>query len=254
LVDINLTTANENMLLYEDYFNHSKVFEFWIKLDKYFQDHLKVVRDLNELFGDDYVFADMRWLFTREFSYAPGWLIQINEEEFSQEEALERVKEFLLLNKMPVISWKTVDGVREDYSDQIQFQKSFFNIVLSFALIIAVLGIMINMIISISKRKREIGMLRAIGTYKTELIKMILGETLILVFSGFLIGAVMGSLAANQMLLGLPLDNVFNLRLIIDFGTILMLFGLVIGVSLVAAALPCYRVLKLDIVKALRNL
>ena len=139
----------------------------------------------------------MRWIFTRDYAYAPGWMIQVNEDEYDQEEALERIKEFLLINKMPAISWRTVDNLRERYKDQIKFQKAFFNILLSFALIIAVLGIMINMLISITNRKRELGIMRAIGTYKKELIKMILGETLILVLSGFLIGTIMGTVAAN---------------------------------------------------------
>jgi putative ABC transport system permease protein len=153
---------------------------------------------------------------------------------------------------MPVITWMTVDGLREKYSDQINFQKSFFNIVLSFALLIAILGIMINMLISISNRKREIGMMRAIGIYKKELMKMILGETLILVFSGFLIGTIMGTLSANELLLGLPLDAVFDLKQFIDYSMITFLFGIVILVSIIAAALPVYRVMKLDVIEAIR--
>ena len=110
------------------------------------------------------------------------------------------------------------------------------------------------MFISISNRKREIGMLRAIGTYKSELIKMIIGETLILVFSGFFIGTIKGTLASRQMLPGLPMDPVFNLPSIIDYKTIGLLFLLVILISLIAAALPCYRVLKLDVIDALRKI
>ena len=253
IFNINQTAAQGPGLMYEDYFNRSdQVYEFWIKLSDYFEDHLKFIAGLQKYLGKNYVLADMKWLFTREYSYAPGWIIQINEEEYTQEEALDRVKEYLLSNNMPAISWYTVDGVREQYSDQIDFQKGFFNIVLSFALIIAVLGIMINMLISISNRKREIGMMRAIGTYKTDLIKMILGETMILVFSGFLIGAVMGTISANQMILGLPLDAVFNLRLFIDYWTILTLFGIVLLISVLASALPAYKVLKLDIIEAMR--
>jgi len=252
IVDINVNASNNKLLLYEDFFNDSSVYQFWIKLSDYFDDHLKIISDLKKLFGLDYIIADMRWLFTRDYAYAPVWLIQV-EDDFSQEEALERVKEFLLLNKMPAISWRTIDDLREQYSDQINFQKAFFNIVLSFALMIAVLGVMINMLISISIRKREIGMMRAIGIYKKELIKMILGETLILVFSGFLIGTIIGTLAANQMLLGLPMDTVFDLKLYIDYWTIFILFSITIIASIVAAVLPCYRVLKLDVVNAIRN-
>lgn len=252
IININQTAPYGSKLMYEDYFNTTDVMEFWIQLVDYFDNHLQFIAGLQKYMGDDYVLADMRWLFTKEFSYAPAWLIQVSD-GFTQEEALERVKEYLLDNKMPAISWNTVDDLREQYADQIEFQKGFFNIVLSFALIIAVLGIMINMLISISNRKREIGMMRAIGTYKKDLMKMILGETLILVFSGFLIGAIMGSLAANQMLLGLPLDAVFDLRLIIDYLSIISLFGIVIAVSIIAAALPIYTVLKLDVIEAMRT-
>ena len=256
IVKLNSTVSwgAQTKTLSEDLMNNTGVFEFWIAFDNtslYFKHHLKAIRDMQDYFGSDFVFADMRWLFTQEFSYAPQWMIKVAD-GYDQEETLEKIKEFLLLNRMPVISWMTVDGVREAYSDEIEFQKGFFNIVLSFALIIAVLGIMINMLISISNRKREIGMMRAIGTYKKEMMKMILGETLILVFSGFLIGAIMGTLSANQLVLGLPLDAVFNLRLFIDWGMIGILFIVVFIVSIAAAALPIYRVMKLDVIEAVR--
>ncbi|MFX0069847.1 MAG: FtsX-like permease family protein, partial [Candidatus Hermodarchaeota archaeon] len=235
LVDIALNASNDQILFYKDFFNHSYVYEFWIKLDNYFSDHLKIIDNLRDLLGSSYVIADMKWILTRDFAYAPGWMIQVNEKDYTQEEALEKVKEYLLENKMPAIYWRTVDDLREQYSDQINFQKAFFNIVLSFALIIAILGIMINMLISISNRKRELGIMRAIGTYKKELIKMILGETLILVLSGFLIGTIMGTLAANQLLLGLPLDPIFDLKLFIDYWMIFNLFGIVIVISIISA-------------------
>jgi len=256
-INSNCSWGNQQKPLYEDVLDNntnSGVFQFWIAFENaslYFEHHLIAIRDMQEYFGSDFIFADMRWLFTQEFSYAPRWLIKVAT-GYDQEETLEKIKEFLLLNKMPVISWMTVEGVREQYSDEIEFQKGFFNIVLSFALIIAVLGIMISMLISISNRKREIGMMRAIGTYKKELLKMILGETLILVFSGFLIGAIMGTLSANQLVLGLPLDAVFNLRLFIDWSMIGVLFVVVFIVSVAAAALPIYRVMKLDVIEALR--
>jgi ABC-type antimicrobial peptide transport system permease subunit len=81
---------------------------------------------------------------------------------------------------------------------------------------------------------------------------MILGETLILVFSGFLIGALIGIFAADQLLLGLPLDAVFDLRLYIDYRSIFFLFVIVLVIAIVAAALPSYRILKLDVIEALR--
>ncbi|MHA1489703.1 MAG: ABC transporter permease [Promethearchaeota archaeon] len=254
ITNINTTSPNGERMLYEDFFNDSRVFEFWIKFKTvalYFDYHLHLITELQDHYGTDFVFADMRWLFTKDFAYAPIWLIQVAE-GYSQDDTLERVKEYLLKNKMPVIGWQTVDELREKYSDQIDFQKSFFNIVLSFALIIAVLGIMINMLISISKRRREIGMMRAIGTHKKELLKMILGETLILIVSGFLIGTIMGSLSAYQLLLGLPLDTVFELALYIDYWTIAILLGIVLAVSIIASALPGYKVLKLDVIEALR--
>lgn len=256
IVDIKSNASYCEKPLYLDLLNTTGVYEFWIKFENsshYFTHHLKAIRDLQDFFGSEYIFADMRWLFTQKFAYAPKWLIQVDQESgYTQEETLERIKEFLLLNKMPVITWMTVDGLREKYSDQINFQKSFFNIVLSFALLIAILGIMINMLISISNRKREIGMMRAIGIYKKELMKMILGETLILVFSGFLIGTIMGTLSANELLLGLPLDAVFDLKQFIDYSMITFLFGIVILVSIIAAALPVYRVMKLDVIEAIR--
>jgi ABC-type antimicrobial peptide transport system permease subunit len=62
----------------------------------------------------------------------------------------------------------------------------------------------------------------------------------------------MGTLSANELLLGLPLDAVFDLKLFIDYSMITILFGIVILVSIIAAALPVYRVMKLDVIEAIR--
>jgi ABC-type lipoprotein release transport system permease subunit len=63
---------------------------------------------------------------------------------------------------------------------------------------------------------------------------------------------IMGTLSANELLLGLFLDAVFDLKQFIDYSMITFLFVIVILVSIIAAALPVYRVMKLDVIEAIR--
>ncbi|MHA1731936.1 MAG: ABC transporter permease [Promethearchaeota archaeon] len=231
--------------------NHTSYFEFWIRLSDYYNDHLRIVDNISSLLGDEFVTVDVKWMFTKDYSYAPGWIVDVDENVTDQEDAIERIKTFLLSRKMPAIAWTSTDGLVEQYRSQFDFQKSFFNVVLSFALVIAVLGIMINMLMAVNNRTREIGVLRAVGTYKKEVLKMILGETLILVLIGMLLGTALGILSSRVLLHGLPLDTVFGVWLTIDWRMIGILFGVVLVTAVVCALLPARRAMKIDIVEAI---
>lgn len=229
------------------------IYEFWVDIDDYFDRHLSLIEYMSNLLGADYIIADIRWLFTSYFSYAPFWIIEVAD-GYTQEEVVEKIKAFLIERLMPVISYTTVDEMTAQYADQIDFQKSFFNIILTFALLISVIGIMISMIIAVNNRVREIGVLRAIGTKKGEVARMILGETLILIIIGLLLGFLISIASSYMLLQGLPLDKIFYVRLIIDYQTVIMLVIVVIISAIGCSIYPAHIALKLEIIEAIRKI
>lgn len=232
--------------------NHTLVYEFWLELTNYYQDHLWLNKELRTVLGPDYVTMDYKWLYTSEFAYAPAWIIDLNP-QYDQEDAIERVKQYLLMNQMPVIGWRSSEELAAQYRDQIEFQKAFFNVVLSFALIIAVLGIMINMLMAIAGRAREIGILRALGTQKSEVLRMVVGETFTLTFTGLILGTAVGTACAWMMLHGLPLDTVFQILLKIDWMTIGIISIIVVIISILASLFPARNAIQINVIEAIRD-
>ena len=121
------------------------------------------------------------------------------------------------------------------------------------AVLFAVLLVAANtMAMSIRERVREIGILKAIGFRKAQVLGLLLGESLILSAGG----ALLGSLAAKLLLSGLNMTAVSGgyLRSIDVSPSILgfcTLLGLVVG--LLAAGVPAWRAAQRPVVQALRN-
>ena len=121
------------------------------------------------------------------------------------------------------------------------------------AVLFAVLLVAANtMAMSIRERVREIGILKAIGFRKAQVLGLLMGESLLLSAGG----AFLGSLAARLLLSGLNMTALSGgyLRSIDVSPSILgfcTLLGLVVG--LLSAGVPAWRAAQRPVVQALRN-
>jgi len=148
---------------------------------------------------------------------------------------------------------------KEDYSvsvplallQQAEATKRTFNIVLGsiagISLLVGGIGIMNIMLASVTERTREIGIRRAIGAKRRQIIKQFLIETMVLSTSGGLIGIAIGLLIPWLItrLAGMP-TLVTPLSLLLSLG-ISMLIGIVFGLY------PAVRAARLDPIEALRH-
>ncbi len=82
---------------------------------------------------------------------------------------------------------------------------------------------------------------------------MIIGESFILTFTGLLLGAVVGTVCADIMLNGLPLDTVFRIWLTIDWRMIGIIAGVVILISLLSSIFPAKDDMNVNVVEAIRS-
>ncbi|MHA1348164.1 MAG: FtsX-like permease family protein [Candidatus Odinarchaeia archaeon] len=137
--------------------------------------------------------------------------------------------------------------------------QQFLNIVyffISFALIVAAIGIATTMIIAVSERKREIGILKALGMSNGQIMKMIIGESVVIAIIGFTVGVLGGLLLwylfLSQVMWRSP-GIFFTLEFVIPVDIIIILGVICITLAIVASVYPAYKAMKLEVIEALRK-
>jgi putative ABC transport system permease protein len=146
----------------------------------------------------------------------------------------------------------TISNV-DEYSkvDQgIQFMDAA-NIAISvLAVGIGAIGVMNTMVMSVLERTREIGILRAVGWSGRRILRMIIGESLLLCLVAAVVGAALGVLATRAILLIDMVSNLLEPQYTLD----IFVRGLVVAVvvAVLGAVYPALRAVRLTPMEALR--
>jgi putative ABC transport system permease protein len=119
------------------------------------------------------------------------------------------------------------------------------------AIVIGAIGVMNTMIMSVFERTREIGILRAVGWRGSRIVRMILGESLVLCLVAMVLGVGLG-IAATRMVTLVPAIGAF---LTPQYEAAIFVRALVIavGVALAGALYPALRAVRLSPMEALRH-
>jgi putative ABC transport system permease protein len=118
---------------------------------------------------------------------------------------------------------------------------------LMLSVLVALLGIVNTLALSVHERTRELGMLRAVGMTRRQVRRMVRAESVITAGIGAILGIVLGVVFA--LIISRPLAEqgfVFTL----PFGTLLLFFVLAAVAGIVAAIPPARRASKVDVLRA----
>jgi len=129
--------------------------------------------------------------------------------------------------------------------------KRIFSIVLgsiaAISLVVGGIGIMNIMLATVSERTREIGIRRALGARQRDIILQFLSETLLLTFTGGILGIVLGSLIPYLV------TYFGNMPTVITGGSLVLAFGISGLVGVVFGLYPAYRAAGMDPIESLRH-
>ncbi len=134
---------------------------------------------------------------------------------------------------------------------QAERTKRIFNIVLgsiaAISLLVGGIGIMNIMLASVTERTREIGIRRALGAKRRDIIVQFLTETVMLSGSGGLIGLAIG------ILIPFLITYFAEMQTIIRAWSLMGAFGISIMIGIVFGIYPAYRAAAMDPIAALRH-
>ncbi|MHC5157350.1 MAG: ABC transporter permease [Planctomycetota bacterium] len=129
--------------------------------------------------------------------------------------------------------------------------KRIFSIVLgsiaAISLLVGGIGIMNIMLATVSERTREIGVRRALGARKSDIIIQFLSETVLLTLIGGLLGMALGTCIPI-------LVTVFGkMPTVITAEAMILSFGISAGVGLTFGIYPAYQAANMDPIESLRH-
>lgn len=135
------------------------------------------------------------------------------------------------------------------FADQLEIIDDFIVMITVIALVVGVLGVLNTMMMSVSERTREIGMLRALGWSKGRVVMTILVEGVLLSVLGGALGLVLGVLGTEALVSAF--EDAF---LVSDYELSTFIKGAVVAlvVGVLAALYPALRAANLKPVEALR--
>jgi len=123
---------------------------------------------------------------------------------------------------------------------------SFLQIYVSFGLAIGAIGMGVISVRNVAERKREIGMMRAIGFPRKQVMLSVLLELVVLGVIGLVIGIV------NGLLISVGFANLQNMPLIIPWEQLGMYLSFIVLIAIGAGSIPAYIASRIPPAEALR--
>ncbi|HEY5731628.1 MAG TPA: FtsX-like permease family protein, partial [Anaerolineales bacterium] len=129
---------------------------------------------------------------------------------------------------------------------------SMFDVMALISVVVGSLGIVNTLTMSVIERTREIGMLRAIGTTRIQIIRMVLAEAGLMGVIGGVLGVGTGVVLARILFIGMTTMSGYSLTFVLPPDSIFISLITAVIISQVAAIFPSRRASRVKILEAVR--
>ena len=170
-------------------------------------------------------------------------------------EEIKKYLEEIVPADYEVLTWKETE---KTFFSALRMEKLTMFTILSLILIVAALGITASLILKVMEKKKDVGIMRALGFTPREIGKIFLYQGLLIGATGGVIGELIALLLEflikYRKIVSLPEEIYFLSYLPVKIEPLMFLWVMVFSIftSLLATLLPAYRASHIEVSKALR--
>lgn len=154
----------------------------------------------------------------------------------------------LLKSQYPQVTSHSQAQIKQRSEASVNQLLGLIYVLLAMSVLVSLFGIINTLVLSVYERTREIGMLRAIGTTRTQIRWIIRWESVITSVIGAVLGLLLGIVLAALITQGLSSQGI-EFTLPVGQLLIWVVFAIIFGI--VAAAFPARRAARLDVLQAI---
>jgi putative ABC transport system permease protein len=153
------------------------------------------------------------------------------------------------LKGSPEVSAQTRDEFIGSQTVIFDFLLGAVQVLLLVAIAISVLGVINTLVLSVLERTRELGMLRAIGLRRSQTMRMITVESIVISLFGTILGLAVGLGLGVAVVDALKDDGISEMSLPWVLMIVYLFAAVIIGVA--AAVIPAVRAARLNVLNAI---
>lgn len=127
---------------------------------------------------------------------------------------------------------------------------SMFDVLALIAIVVGSLGVINTLTMSVIERNQEIGMLRAIGLTRSQIVKMVLAEAALMGGIGGILGVLTGFILARILFIGMTTMSGYKLTFTLPPVGVLLALIAALVISQLAAVFPARRAASIKILEA----
>ncbi|MGB0889429.1 MAG: ABC transporter permease, partial [Solirubrobacterales bacterium] len=155
----------------------------------------------------------------------------------------------LVAGDYPTFEVLSNEEIKQQIQDQINQVFAIFYVIMLVAIIVSLLGVINTLLMNVFERTREIGVLRAIGSGRWQVRRIIIAESLLLTLAGAILGLLVGMALGYAFVKGIAASGqevAFHppIPAIVLVAILAVIFGVI------AALLPARRAAKMNVIEA----
>ena len=154
-----------------------------------------------------------------------------------------------IVDKYPGVAVRDQDGLVEEANNQIQQLLNVIYGFLSISIFVALFGITNTLSLSVYERTREIGLMRAIGTFRKQIRRMIFIESSIISIFGAFLGTGLGIFFAWSLIQALADEGFSVFR--VSLSQTMLWIAISVFAGVIAAILPAIKAARQNILEAI---